>query len=353
LSAIEARLAGLVHASARGDPAERGRHERLTIARLTAGALALAVIPPFLLWHGAPSSAEHLVLAAMAGPLLAAAILARTGLLVLAQVVVSLSLAAPIVGFAAASGDLISLFALALLVLPAEAALSGSRRAVIAAGLVALLSLVAIALLDAAGHGSMAEPPAALWLAPPLLVVAIGHGTVALLARSRRLDAGRDPFPADRSTFAVIDDLVTWHDRNGHVVDASPAATKLLGLPPGAPPGARPVLPRPRVRPAGVSRAVSEARSACAPSCRVRLHAAAGDAPGDGCEAPAGAVGRDARAPGSGNAPADAAVVAVTRDPVEAQKARGGDRRRPPRRPSGPTCPRRLLATVSHELRTP
>src|SRR5215211_7659233 len=132
LSGVEAQLAGLSHPSARADPGERSRHERSLVGRMSAGALALALIPPYLLWRGAPSPAEHVVLAAVAAPLLAAAILARTGLLVLAQAVVSVALAAPIVAIAAASGGAAA--ALLLLLLPVEALLSGSRRATVVAG---------------------------------------------------------------------------------------------------------------------------------------------------------------------------------------------------------------------------
>ena len=93
LSAVEAQLAGLIHPSARADPGARSRHERSLVGRMTAGALALALIPPYLLWRGAPSPAEHGVLAAVAEPLIAAGSWAD-GLLVLAQAVVSVALAA-------------------------------------------------------------------------------------------------------------------------------------------------------------------------------------------------------------------------------------------------------------------
>src|SRR5215211_4144499 len=145
LSGVEAQLAGLSHPSARADPGERSRRERSLVGRMTAGAVALALIPPYLLWRGAPSPAEHVVLAAVAAPLLAA-ILARTGLLVLAQTVVSVALAAPIVAFAAASGGAAA--ALLLLLLPVEALLSGSRRATVVAGGIAASAVVVAAVLS-------------------------------------------------------------------------------------------------------------------------------------------------------------------------------------------------------------
>ena len=51
-----------------------------------------------------------------------------------------------------------------------------------------------------------------------------------------RLDADRQAQigargSQDRSLLHAIDDLVTWHDRNGHVLKANAAAMKLVGAP--------------------------------------------------------------------------------------------------------------------------
>jgi len=356
LSAVEAQLAGLIHPSARADPGERSRHERSLVGRMTAGALALALIPPYLLWRGAPSPAEHVVLAAVAAPLLAAAILARTGLLVLAQAVVSVALAAPIVAFAAASGGAAA--ALLLLLLPVEALLSGSRRATVVAGGIAASAVVVAAVLSEIGGVEPSSWPA--WLpAPALAIVAVGHGTAALLHRSRRAPALRG-HAENRTLLETIDDLDTWHDGNGHVLEASAAAVALLGLPPDALRGCG-LFSRVHVcdRPAFL-RAIGEAAVGAGPAvARFRLHAG-----------PDGAA--EAGEPGGRNAPRvlwvemrahrietrslDAvapAVIAVTRDISEHRRREEELEEARRQAEEADLSKGRLLAAVGRELRPP
>lgn len=358
MSPIEARLAGLVHRSARSDSGERRRHGRFILARMTAGALALALLPPFLLWHGAPSPAEHVVLAAMAGPLFAAAILTGTGLLTLAQAVLSAALALPIAAFAVASGGLGSVLTPLLLAVPAEALLSGSRRAAIAACGVAATGLAAIAGLGETGFGAASPPPSPWLLAPVFALAAVGHATAALLARLQREEASTAPPPiAEGSLLQAIDDLVTWHDRKGHVLEASAAAAKLAGLPASALLG-RGLLARVHVpdRPAFL-RAVGEAAASGAAVAQFRLHAgpAEGTGPGRGREAPSRVVWVEMRAHRIDGCAAirDAAVIAVTRDVSEHRRQIEALDLARDRAERADLCKARFLGAVSHELRTP
>jgi cell cycle sensor histidine kinase DivJ len=354
LSVVEARLAGLVHPSARGDPGERSRHERFLIGRMTAGALALALIPPYLLWRGAPSPAEHLVLAAFAGPLLAAGILARTGLLALAQAVVSAALAAPIVAFAAASG---AGAAALLLLLPSEALLSGSRRAAVVAGGVAAASLVMTAVLGGIGLEPSSWPA---WLpAPALAIVAVGHGTAALLLRSRHAPAFRGP-EESRTLLETMDHLVTWHDGNGHVLEASPAAVTLLGLPPDALRG-RGLFSRVHVcdRPAFL-RAIGEAAVGASPAVvRVRLHAGpdgaveAGERGGRKASRVLWVETRAHRIETPRPGAAAPAVIAVTRDISEHRRREEELEEARRQADEADLSKGRLLTAVAGELRAP
>src|SRR4029077_20473299 len=98
-------------------------------SRLFGSLLALGVFPVFLAWHGAPTALEFLVLAWMIFPIATACFLSRTGRYDAAQAFSALALAAIVTTLAATSGGISSTAAIWLLLIPLEAALSGSNRA--------------------------------------------------------------------------------------------------------------------------------------------------------------------------------------------------------------------------------
>src|SRR3954454_12076738 len=236
LSAIEARLAGLVHESVRNDALARLQHERFILSRLSVGVIALVCLPLLLLVSGAPSPPETLAVICLVAPILAAVLLSRSGRLALAHAISSASLAGLVVCIAATSGGVSSGAAIWLVAVPLEALLSGSIPAALAATGVAGFSALVLTALDVLGRLPAFEPwPAAIAM-PVFAVTALAHAATLALEHSRgelkrrALTKARDA--RDRSLLQAIDDLVTWHDRNGHVLKASPAATKLLGVAP-------------------------------------------------------------------------------------------------------------------------
>src|SRR4051794_11849504 len=201
---------------------------------MSAGGLALAVLPAYLALSGVPSAAECAAALALVAQFAAGIVLLRTGLLAVAHGISSAALAAFIAVAAASSGSPVAV--LWLLAVPIEGLMSGSRRAGLVAAAMAGLALAGTAALTA-----VPIAPAAPW--PPGLILAVlamlcAAHAMAQAFEGMRLDrraaaaASRDRH--DRPVLQVIDDLVTWHDRSGHVLQVNAAATKLLGVAPTA-----------------------------------------------------------------------------------------------------------------------
>lgn len=354
-SLIDARLTGLVHDSAAGDPAERTRHERFLISRLATGAVLMAMLPPYLLWRVVPTLVEAAAAACLMLPVVAALLLARTGNLTLAHGLSSAGLTGLVVCLASLTGGPTSAATMWLVMIPVEALLAGSHRAALLAAALAMLGALAVAVIEpASGFGFFAWPAA---LAMPVFAItAICHVLALSIEHRRREGRWSDRLQAatlrDALLLDAIDDLVTWHDRNGSVLKASPADRSLAGTTPDVLEG-RGLFNRVHVsdRPAFLT-ALSDAAVQAQPvTVQFRLHAAGG--PGE----PGRVIWAEMRAhrvPGALRpAAGEAAVVAVTRDVSEhKRRAEELDQARAAAERAD-EVKSRFLATVSHELRTP
>ena len=201
------------------------RHQRFLVSRLATGVVMMAALPPYLLWRGVPSGIEVLAIASLLLPILAAVLLARTGSLWVAHAVSSAGLTGLVVCLAGLTGGAASPASVWLVAIPLEALVSGSLRATLAAALLAVLGVLAVVGLDSwAGSLPVMDISSGLAL-PAFAITAIGHVAAQALEHMRNEGAWRerlrDNEARDRLLLSAIDDLVTWHDRNGRVLEAS------------------------------------------------------------------------------------------------------------------------------------
>src|SRR3954470_21105498 len=130
---------------------------------MTVGAIALCLLPLYLLVRGVPSGPEYVAMICLVAPVAAAIVLSRSGQLALAHAISSASLAGLVVCIAATSGGVSSGAAIWLVAVPLEALLSGSIPAALAATGIAGFSALVLTALDVLGRLPAFEPwPAAI-----------------------------------------------------------------------------------------------------------------------------------------------------------------------------------------------
>ena len=352
---LDARLASFVHESAIDDPSVRFRHERFLVSRLATGAVMMAGLPPYLLWRGVPSGIEVLAIASLFLPVLAAVLLSRTGALWVAHAVSSAGLTGLVVCLAGLTGGVQSAATLWLVAIPLEAMVSGSKRATIAAALLAMAGAVAVGL---AGTWIVVTPMVALSATvamPVFAITAIGHVAAQVIEQMRNEGRWRkrmrDNEARDRMLLSAIDDLVTWHDGNGRVLEASASAAKLVGTDALRLRG-HGLLERVHVgdRPAFL-RAISEVAARGKPATvQIRLHVDPAARRADGARL----IHAEMRAHRiEGGPSSQPGVVAVTRDVTEHRRHAEELERARAEAERTDEVKSRFLANVTHELRTP
>ena len=227
-------VASMVHASARRDPMLAAFHATFIATRLIGGALAVLALPVYLALWGAPDPLAVICFAWLAAPIGIALYLSRTGRLGIAHVMSASTLSGLVIFVSAFTGGTASPFLPWLIAVPAESALSGSGRVVVAA-----TAIAAAALAGLIGFEGLGVLPAALALPVPSWTLAVFGVLPALvyagvlaarsskmahgMAVSERLDRDRLRDLVDEAT-----DVIMTVRRNGNVTFATNAARSLL-----------------------------------------------------------------------------------------------------------------------------
>ena len=223
---------GLVHGSVVDDSLLAARHRAFIAAHLAVGLGVLMLFPIWLALSGRPSFTSAVAFAWLAAPLPIAGFLSRTGRYGEAHLLSALALAGLVVWVGALTGGLASPALVLLAIVPAEAALSGSRRITLASIGISAAALAGLALVALAGWmpAPMAGPVS---FAPILIAAAIlyGAGLALRIELVQRVAEGaaRDGEARYRMLADNTIDLVTRHSSVGAVEFASPATRAMLG----------------------------------------------------------------------------------------------------------------------------
>jgi two-component system, cell cycle sensor histidine kinase DivJ len=230
---IRAFLDALVHPSARQDPLTAERHVAFMAPRLYGSLLALGVFPVFLALHGAPSVLEFFVLAWMIFPIAIACFLSRTGCYDAAHALSALALTTVVTTVAANSGGINSVAAIWLVLIPLEAALSGSRRALAVAACLAIGGVGLLVLANAWLGLGLEDSTGALTALGTVsaLIYATGIALSAdSLVRANFVRFGGEAEPHRLLPLSPTD-VITYHGHGGRIVYASANAETVLGAP--------------------------------------------------------------------------------------------------------------------------
>ena len=230
-------LDALLHPSARYDALTRARHRAFMAPRLLGSLAAFAAFPVYLAMRGAPTALEVAAFAWLIAPILLSWFLSRTGRYEGAHLLSSLALAGLVVTVAVNTGGIESFAVIWLVVVPLEAALSASRRAVAFAS---ALALACTSLLIVLGHLQMLPPPEANTALRSVLM-AFGVASATLYAAGlafgaeslARTSVSLLNVEEDRYRLLALNmsDVISRHRRNGAVQFISPAAETMLGIP--------------------------------------------------------------------------------------------------------------------------
>ena len=205
--------------------------------RLLGSLVALAAFPVYLAMRGAPTALEVAAFAWLIAPILLSWFLSRTGRYEGAHILSALALAGLVMMVAVTTGGIESFAAVWLIVVPLEAALSASRRAVAFAS---ALALSCAAGLIALGHFHLL-PVAEV--NPALQGVLMGAGVASATLYAAGLAISAESLARTSVSLLYLEedryrllarnmsDVLSRHGRNGAVEFISPAAEAMLGAP--------------------------------------------------------------------------------------------------------------------------
>src|SRR5215472_9677447 len=213
------------------------RQRAFMLPRLLAGVVMLVGMMIYLVSRGMPSGLEIAVAASLAATFLIAFLQSRAGRYESAHVLSSLALAGLVTAVALRTAAIASFAAIWLVLVPMEAALSGSRRVVALASTVALGAAGFLLLTSMLAPAPMqAEPPSEQVPTVLAIVAALLYATALALGSGplARIGLWLEHAEEDRYRLLARDaaDVVTRHGRGGEVLFVSPGGGALFGVAP-------------------------------------------------------------------------------------------------------------------------
>jgi two-component system, cell cycle sensor histidine kinase DivJ len=237
LNIIHECLDALLHPSARYDVLTRARHRAFIAPRLLGSLAAFAAFPIYLAMRGAPTALEVAGFSWLIAPILLSWFLSRTGRYEGAYVLSSLALAGLVMTVAINTGGIESFAAIWLVLVPLEAALSASRRAVAFAS---ALALSCAGLLIVLGYFDVLPVPES---SAALRGICMAFGVASATLYATGLAFGAESLARTSVSLLYVEedryrllarnmsDVISRHRRNGAVQFISPAAETMLGTP--------------------------------------------------------------------------------------------------------------------------
>lgn len=318
---------------------------------------ALASLPVYLVLRGIPNEIEIVVFSWLITPILIVYFLVRTGRYEIAHILSSLSLSALVALVAFFAGGIGSFAAIWLIVVPLEAALSGSRRVVLISAAFSMAAGLMLLMLGMAGvirpnSVDMHAALAALAIVSALLyATGLALGAVSLVRTGAQLLGAEE----NRYQFLIgnITDVIVRCSKGGSVIFASPAAEPLFGIPITELVGSE-LFERVHVadRPAFLATLADAARSGDVRSLEFRIQRNVG-AGRPGQFVWVEMRGRPVECVPAGHEKADQDVVAVLRDISERKTHEDALETAKLESERASTDRSRFIATIGHELRTP
>ena len=213
---------------------ERAQRRMFITVQASKAAIGVALGVGFIAMVGRPDLAELIAMAGLLAPAFLA-LLGFTRVSLPALETLAIALFAALIGYLSAlTGGVLSPLIVWFALVPAEAALSGGRPAVLRAASAAAIAIVVVAALQALAALPPSRLPIEVWeiYAVSVLAAVIQAALVAAAAQERQQaadmavaeGAAMYRFLADNAM-----DLITRHSADGRVRFASPATLSLLG----------------------------------------------------------------------------------------------------------------------------
>jgi len=228
--ALSCFLDSLVHQTVGADPVAFARHRLFITNALLAGMVGVLAVPVFLAIGGRPDGLALLVFAWLAAQAPIGLFLSRSGNLNAAHLLNAFALTIMVVIVSLRSGGANSPALVALMLIPAEAALHGSRRIIASAFAISFAGLGLILVLPQIGLPLVASSS----IFAGVFAAAMIYGTIlAIRAQSLSRISQQIAKSSDgkyRLVAENMSDIVLLVDRHGSVLETTPSTEKILGL---------------------------------------------------------------------------------------------------------------------------